>query len=115
MKQALRDYIGTQYGIFISRSRKDIPQELTNFYTKSKTVLVVMPADYTEAELALQVVKFLGKKFRDRNRIVIAMHDIANLISRNSTAQVVRFGRTDVNILHLPEKIISETIYKSAV
>jgi len=105
MIQALRDYIGTRYGIFLSRSKKDALQELTEFYSKSQSVLVIMPDNYTDAEFALKVVKFLGKKFRGRNRIVVAMHDIANLVSKNSRAQVVRFGKSDVNMLHLPKKI----------
>lgn len=104
MIQELRDYIGTQYGIFLSRSKKDALQELTDFYSKSQSVLVIMPDNHTEAEFALTVVKFLGKKFRGRNRIVVALQDIANLVSKNSRAQVIRFGRSDVNMLHLPKK-----------
>lgn len=104
MTQAIRQYIGVQYGIMKRRWKKDTPLGLTKFYSESHTVLVVMPDDLKSAEYALSVVKFLGKKYRGRNRIVVAAAQPADLVSKKSRAHIVRFSEKDVNYFSLPKK-----------
>lgn len=92
------------------RSKKVVQQDLTNFYSESQSVLVIMPVDTPSAEHALSVVKLLGKKFRGRSRIVVATGQPANLVSGSTRAHVLRFTEQDVSYFFLPRKSFAEKL-----
>ncbi len=112
MIQALRQYLGTLYGIFSVRWKKDKQQELTNFYTESRNVLVIMPDDVPTSEVAISVVKFLGKKFQGRDCIVVAAAQSANLVSKYTGAEVVRKKEEDISYFYLPKNSFSNRFTK---
>lgn len=104
MIRSLRSYVGRQYGLIAALRRTDNQQELTKFYSRSSNSLVIMPEDIQSAELALSVVRFLEKQFHGRNCIVVAASQPANLVSKYTNVEVVRYSDKDVNYFFLPKK-----------
>lgn len=112
MLLALRRYIGSRYGVLKVRWKKDTQQELTNFYSGSQNALVIMPEDPQSSEIAVSVVRFLERKFQGRNCIVVASPQAANLVSKYTGAEVVRFRETDLTLFQLPKKSFSNRFTK---
>jgi hypothetical protein len=100
----VRQYAGTRYGILKTRWRKDKQVEMTNFYSDSRNVLVIMPQDSQASEVAITVVRFLEKKFKGRDCIVVAATQGANLVSKYTGAEVVRMRDDDIGFFYLPKK-----------
>jgi hypothetical protein len=112
MLRQVSRYIGIQYCLLAARRKKDRQQELTNFYSTSKNALVFMPDEVPSAEIAIPVVKFLEKKFQGRNCVVVATGQSANLVSKYTGAEVVRFTDKDVTVFLLPRKMFANRFSK---
>lgn len=98
------EYIGLQYTKFLFRKEKDTQQELTDFITQSRSILIVLPVDYEDAQAAGNAFRTLRDKFENKEITIVAEGIRSTSLSEFPRSKVIRMSASHINKFFLPRQ-----------
>ncbi|TAK53763.1 MAG: hypothetical protein EPO24_13905 [Bacteroidetes bacterium] len=110
MLERLKAYIGLQLAKFQFRNEVDKPQELTQFFSGAKNVLIVLPLGYEEAVIASNALRAFKARLNHLHLTVVNNGTRATSLIEFSKCEVIRMNPADVNKLFLPTPGIMQRI-----
>jgi ADP-heptose:LPS heptosyltransferase len=112
MIKSILQFIGLKYGIFSVRWKKDEQQNLTQFLSGSRNVLLIMPEDRKAAEYAVVVIQRMQQQFTRQQITIIASPAAANVLGKVSGAEIIRVAGSDIGPFYLPRKAFIDRLNK---
>jgi len=110
MFERAKAFIGLQYAKMQFRGDKDEPQDLTNFFSGAKNVLIILPLGYEEAVIASNALRAFKARLNHLNLTVLNNGTRATSLIEFSKCEVIRMNPTDVNKLFLPSHALLQRI-----
>lgn len=107
------EYLGLQYTKFIFRKEKDVQQEMTNFISRSRTALIILPVEYDDALAAGAAFKALFNKFEHLEITILTEGIRATPLSEFPKSKVVRISQSHVNKFFLPRQNFLQRILEN--
>lgn len=107
------EYLGLQYTKFIFRKEKDVQQEMTNFISRSRTALIILPVEYEDALAAGAAFKVLKKKFEHLKITILTEGIRATPLSEFPKSKVVRISQSHLNKFFLPRQNFLQRILEN--
>lgn len=104
------EYIGLQYTKFLHRKEKDTSQELTDFLTRSGSILIVLPVDYEDAQAAGNAFRAIRDKLENKEITVVTEGIRSTSLSELSKSKIIRISASHINKFFLPRQHFLERI-----
>lgn len=105
--------LGIIYSKYTFRKDKDHQQNLTNFISRSKKILLILPSDYEDSQVACSAFKTLKEKLQDAEITIIAEGIRSISITDILKTKVIRISEAYINKFSLPRKVLLDRIYES--
>ncbi len=110
MLEQVFEYIGLQYTKFKFRQEKDSAQQLTNFFSNARTMLLILPVDYEEAQIAGNLIYPVLRKFDSIDVTVLTEGIRATPLGDFPKSKVIRISSSHINKFSLPRQHLIERI-----
>ncbi|MDP2209354.1 MAG: hypothetical protein Q8K98_11400 [Bacteroidota bacterium] len=104
------EYIGLQYTKFLHRKEKDTSQELTDFLTRSRSILIVLPVDYEDAQAAGNAFRTIRDTLENKEITIVTEGIRSTSLSELPKSKVIRISASHINKFFLPRQHFLERI-----
>lgn len=104
------EYLGLQYTKFKFRQEKDISQEMTKFFSNSRSMLFILPIDYEEALVAGNCLIPVLRKFDNLDLAIITEGIRSTPLSEFPRSKVIRISSSHINKFCLPRQHLIDRI-----
>jgi hypothetical protein len=111
MLQRTFSLVGLQFAKFQFRSDFDTPQDLTNFFTGAKNVLVTMPRGYDNAVHAGNALHKYRDALNHLHLTIIHTGTRETNLSSFLHSQIIRITPADINRFSLPSRALMQRIF----
>jgi ADP-heptose:LPS heptosyltransferase len=108
------EYIGLQYTKFKFRQEKDSSQELTKFFSKSRSMLLILPIDYEEAQMAGNSLYPVLRKLDNIDLTIVTEGIRSTQLSEFPRSKVIRISSSHINKFFLPHQHFIDRIGETA-
>ncbi|MDI6802891.1 MAG: hypothetical protein QME58_03475 [Bacteroidota bacterium] len=98
------EYIGLQYTKFLYRKEKDTQQELTDFISHARTILIVLPVDYEDAQAAGIAFRTIRDKLENKEITIVTEGIRSTSLSELPRSKVIRMSASHINKFFLPRQ-----------
>ncbi len=105
--------LGIIYSKFTFRKDRDHQQNLTNFISTAKRILLILPADYEDSQIACAAFKNLKEKLQNTELTIIAEGIRSIPITDSLKSKVIRISEVHINKFFLPRKTLLDRIQES--
>jgi hypothetical protein len=113
MFEQVFEYIGLQYTKFKFRQEEDSAQEFTKFFTGAKSILLILPVNYEEAQVAGNSLCPVLRQFQKVDLTILTEGIRATALSEFPRSKVIRISSSHVNKLFLPRQHLVDRINES--
>jgi len=103
--------VGLQFAKFQFRSDFDTPQDLTNFFTGARNVLVTMPRGYDNAVHAGNALHKYRDELSNIHLTIIHTGTRETPLSSFLHSQIIRITPADINRFSLPTRALMQRIF----
>lgn len=105
---------GILYSKFIFRNEKELQKDLTNFISSAQRILLILPSDYEDSQIACAAFKNLKEKLQNVDLTIIAEGIRAISLTDSFKTKVIRISEVHINKFFLPRKVILDRIQESS-
>lgn len=110
MLKNFRRSVGLLYARWRFRRNGDAPQSLTDFFHRTRSILVVLPMRYEDAVVAGYTFKKLFDLLKNPHLTIITRGIRATALSNVSKSEVIRLEEADINKFFLPRGDVLQRI-----
>lgn len=110
MFENVRKSVGLGYAKWRFRKNGDPQQELTEFFRRSRTFLIILPAQYEEAQLASQALKRLFDELKSVHLTIVTTGTRSTSLSDMHRSNVIRVDGKDINAFFLPRTTVLQRV-----
>lgn len=104
---------GIIYSKFIFRKEKDNQQNLTGFLSKANKILILLPSNYEDSQVACIAFKNMKEKLQKTELTIIAEGIRSIPMFDSLKSRVIRISEVHINKFSLPRKTLLDRIQES--
>ena len=110
MLHSLQQSLGLLYARWHFRKERDYEQSLTDFFRRSRSILVLLPQGYEEAAIAGTTLRKLKDFLKNMHLTIVTTGIRPTPLSDSLRSEVIRVDNADVNKFFLPRKAVLQRI-----
>lgn len=110
MTENLRKSLGLLYARWQFRKESDRQQSLTEFLSRARTILIVLPWGYEDALAAGNTLRRTLDRFKNLHLTIVTTGVRPSPLAFVQRSDVVRFEAEDVNKIFIPRQAILQSI-----
>jgi ADP-heptose:LPS heptosyltransferase len=114
MFEQVFEYLGLQHSKFKFRQTTDTVQDLTKFFSNAKSIMLILPSSYEEAQIAGNAIHPVLRKLNNVDLTILTEGIKSTNLSEFPRSKVIRISASHINRFFLPRQHLIDRINETS-